>query len=182
MSQDQCNSMNRSVDEGILGKSLCVREGVTVGSKTYDGGRAYVVTNVYSQTMRFLGYRCDSSGYVFVRVVAEDSLSAEQREDFSKRAEEGRRKHLASAETQYVDKGVRIHRVLFVEADSRIVVKEMPEDARTTLRIGDRLLGCHGTAAKNMTVRNLYNCRSETGAYTFVVERDAQEAWAVLER
>jgi len=88
----------------------------------------------------------------------------------------------AAADAEYLDQGVKIHTVLFSEADSRIVVKEMPADARTTLQVGDRLVGCHGAAPQDMTVWNLGACRASTGAYAFIVERDAEQATAVLLR
>jgi len=86
----------------------------------------------------------------------------------------------AAADAEYLDQGVKIHAVLFSESDSRVVVKEMPADARTTLQVGDRLVGCHGAAPQDMTVWNLGACRASTGAYAFIVERDAEQATAVL--
>jgi predicted Zn-dependent protease len=88
----------------------------------------------------------------------------------------------AAAEAEYLADGVKIHAVLFIESDAKIVVKEMPEDARSTLRAGDRLVGCHGGAAQELTMWSLSSCRSPSGAYAFVVERDAEQETAVLLR
>lgn len=89
-----------------------------------------------------------------------------------------------AAEAEYLEHGVRIHKVLFSfsETHSRVFVLEMPEDASTTLRRGDRLVGCYGAAQQGMTLSSLSSCRSPDGAYAFVVERGLDQVSAVLLR
>jgi Zn-dependent protease with chaperone function len=116
-----------------------------------------------------------------VPFLASHPASGERVENMRKLAAE-LRTSAAAAEAHYLDQGVQIHRVVFADAGSKVVVKEMPDDARTTLRVGDALLGCHGAAPRDMTVWNLADCRSPTGAYAFLVERDAEQATAVLLR
>jgi len=87
-----------------------------------------------------------------------------------------------ASESEIAPGGVKIHGVYFAESDNQIVVKEAPEGARTTLQLGDKLVGCHEKPAQEMKVGNLSNCRSHAGTYAFVVERGSDQATAVLLR
>ena len=61
-----CQEMDRAIDEAVLGKSLCVADGVTVGSVIRHGGSAYVVTRVYGKHNVF--YRCFDRSLSVARV------------------------------------------------------------------------------------------------------------------
>ena len=86
----------------------------------------------------------------------------------------------AATEAEYLGEGVKIHKVFFGETESRLVVKEIPEDARSTLRVGDRVVGCHGAPPQPLTVWNLATCRESSGAYAFIVQRESEQETAVL--
>lgn len=88
----------------------------------------------------------------------------------------------AASEAEHSAEGVRIHRVLFGMANSGLVVKDIPEDARTTLRPGDRIVGCYGAAPPEAAAGSPGSCRSPDGAYAFIVERDSDRVSAVLLR
>jgi predicted Zn-dependent protease len=88
----------------------------------------------------------------------------------------------AASEAEHSEQGVRIRRVLFGPAESGMVVREMPEDARTTLRLGDKVVGCYGAAPDAPASGGPASCRSPDGAYAFVVERDGDRVSAVLLR
>jgi predicted Zn-dependent protease len=88
----------------------------------------------------------------------------------------------AASEAEHSEQGVRIRRVLFGPAESGMVVRVMPEDARTTLRLGDKVVGCYGAAPDAPASGGPASCRSPDGAYAFVVERDGDRVSAVLLR
>jgi predicted Zn-dependent protease len=74
-----------------------------------------------------------------------------------------------------------IHGVRFAEAGSRSR-KELPHGTRSTLKPGDRSVGCYGAAPQPTTLWALAACRSPDGGYAFLVERDADQVAAVLLR
>lgn len=84
------------------------------------------------------------------------------------------------AEVEYLWDGVKIHSVLFAGEGPRIVVREMPPGARSTLKAGDRLVGCYGESPDPLTVWMLAACRLPDGGYAFLVQRDANAVAAVL--
>jgi predicted Zn-dependent protease len=86
------------------------------------------------------------------------------------------------AEVEYSFDYVQIHGVRFAEAGLRVFVKELPRGARSTLKPGDRIVGCYGAAPQPTTLWALAACRSPDGGYAFLVERDADQVAAVLLR
>jgi predicted Zn-dependent protease len=86
----------------------------------------------------------------------------------------------AATDTEIVAEGVKIHGVVFAETGGKIVVKEAPDDARTTLRAGDTLVTCYDKAGQELKLASLGNCRTPSGAYAFTVEREAEPATAML--
>ena len=88
----------------------------------------------------------------------------------------------AAAESEIVAEGVKIHGVVFAESGGQVVVKETGENARTTLRSGDRRVTCYDKAGQELKLASLGGCRSPSGAYAFTVEREAEPATAMLLR
>jgi Zn-dependent protease with chaperone function len=86
----------------------------------------------------------------------------------------------SAPEAEYVPGGVRIHRVLFSQSNIGVLVEEIPEGAMSTLRIGDRLVGCYRGVASPLALSSLDACRLPAGVYEFLVQRGARQEIGVL--